>query len=247
MPRGGSLILETGRIQIRPDSIPKGIDVPAGPYVFIRVKDTGQGMAKETQTHIFEPFFSTREHRRGLGLASLFGLLKQNHGDIHVKSAPGRGTTFTIYLPESAGQPHVSVNMRVTDIRNLGGSENVLVVDDERVVRMLMVRVLNSAGYQVMEASSGRRALEQVRMFGSRIRLLITDELMPRMKGSELAEQVEALVPGTPILYMSAYPSDEFRDKLARPDDVDFLSKPFSPKRLLLTVREILERKSQAG
>ncbi len=244
MPRGGTLGLETDHVRLgaappdRPDAL------PPGPYVVIRVMDTGVGMDAATQARIFEPFFTTKEPGKGtgLGLSMVHGIVRQHGGVIHVRSVVGGGTTFEIYLPQVEAVAETGGDeTRVTQPAT--GHETILLVEDEDDVRALAREVLERQGYTVVEASDGALALQVYEKERARIDLILTDVVMPRMSGREMVDRVRATRPDMRVLYMSGYTGDA----IVRHGVVDasllLLGKPFTPVALVTKVREVLDRK----
>ena len=246
MPTGGELVIETAMAQVGDGPQPEdaGVEMAPGGYAVLSVRDTGRGMDRVTLANIFEPFFTTKDVGRGsgLGLSTVYGIVKQSGGYIWASSEPGQGSTFRIYLPETA--PTVERG-RVTEAHPQPGSapgrgELILVAEDEEQVRRVAARALMEAGYQVVEAANGREALEQAARAPARIRLVLTDVVMPEMSGRELAERLAILLPGTPVLFTSGYTDGEIvRRGLLAPES-DFLAKPFSPDAVVRAVRERL-------
>ena len=242
MPQGGRLTIMTANLELHDLIRSKTHHVPPGSYVVLSVTDTGCGMDAATQAKIFETFFTTKEKGRGtgLGLATVYGIVEQSGGHIEVISVQGRGTTFMIYFPrvEGVGQP---VEPEVSLQKLCGGSETILLVEDERAVRDLLRQVLQRYGYTVLEASYPEQALELSQCHKGPIHLLVTDVVMPMMSGLELAGETRAMRPSLRVLYMSGY-TDNVRDL---PHVVNamssFLQKPFSPDILVHKVREVLD------
>jgi PAS domain S-box-containing protein len=242
MPQGGKLIIETANVELdeayeRRHGLPK-----TGPFVTLAVSDTGCGMEAETQSHIFEPFFTTKEQSKGtgLGLATVYGIVKQTGGDIWIYSEPGRGSTFKVYLPrvEEAAE---TVAPAQPDGRAACGSETILLVEDEEGVRKLARSVLEAKGYRVLEAGHGEEALKVAQAYQASIDLLLADMVMPQMSGSKLAHRLIALRPSIRVIFMSGY-----SDKAALQQEVlgpgtPFLQKPFTPDSLARKVREVLD------
>jgi PAS domain S-box-containing protein len=243
MPRGGTLGIETDRVELvaappdRPDAL------PAGPYAVLRVMDTGVGMDAATLGRIFEPFFTTKEPGKGtgLGLSMVHGVVRQHGGAIQVRSVLGGGTTFEIYLPQVEAAGGTSRVDEPTG-RETAGRETILLVEDEDDVRALAREVLERQGYSVLEASDGPRALRQFETGSDRIDLVLTDVVMPRMSGRELVDRVRALRPQTRVLYMSGYTEDAIVRHGVRDASTVLLGKPFAPGDLLAKVREVLDR-----
>jgi PAS domain S-box-containing protein len=242
MPRGGRLTIETANVELDEAYGRLHAAVQPGSYVMIAVSDTGVGMNGETLAHMFEPFFTTKERGKGtgLGLATVYGIVKQSGGYVWVYSEVGKGTTFKVYLPlvEEGGEARP---VPAAEPVSLVGSETVLLVEDEEPVRALSRSILESYGYTVLEAASGKDGLEVARTYPLPIHLVLTDVVMPEMGGSDLASRLEALRPGVPVLYMSGYTDDAvFRHGLLEKGRV-FLQKPFTPSDLARRVRGLLD------
>ena len=247
MPDGGRLTIRTENLPQR-HAVRRGNEMmPAGDYVLIEVGDTGVGIAPDDLARIFEPFYSTKEvgSGTGLGLSTVYGIVKQTGGFVFVDSVRGDGTTFTIYLPRhqaaaegakttrlDAGEPLVP--------RDLTGTGTIMFVEDDDAVRTFGARALRNKGYQVVEARSGEAALELIRNTGDPIHLLITDVVMPRMDGPALIREVRKADPGIKVIFISGYAEDAFRQRLDSDRDIDFLSKPFSLKQLALKVKDAI-------
>ena len=221
-------------------------DLPPGPYMALSVADTGVGMSDETQTHIFEPFFTSKPEGKGtgLGLATVYGIVTQAGGAIAVESAPGKGTTIRLVLPAvvtataSGGAPVAKVPVR--------GRETVLVVEDEQEVRRLIGVGLQAHGYSVLLAASGADALVLMRAHAAEVDLVVTDVVMPDMGGRALVDAVRALRPGLPVVYVSGYMNDDVvRQGVASAADA-FVAKPFVPSALARKVREVLDARPGA-
>jgi two-component system, cell cycle sensor histidine kinase and response regulator CckA len=245
MRGGGQLTIETLDV-VLPEGYgyeQVGIEIPPGPYVMLRVGDTGHGMTPEVKARIFEPFFTTKpaERNTGLGLATVYGIIAQSSGYISVDSEAGAGAVFTIYLPHAMGED-LSIQLAVPAEMPPGGAETVLLVEDEEAVRTLARRVLVNQGYTVLEAANGREALELATQPDVSLDLIVTDVIMPELGGQELVSRLIGDRPGARVVYMSGYSE---ADKLlpAAPDPAySFLQKPFSPENLALKVREALDR-----
>jgi two-component system cell cycle sensor histidine kinase/response regulator CckA len=241
MPRGGELFLQTQRVQLGAQAAAAAGLPGAGTYIALLVRDTGCGMDEATQARIFEPFFTTKASGRGtgLGLSTVYGIVKQSHGAISVRSQSGRGTTFTIYLPEVAERPAEAAPGGPAPPL-APGSETILLVEDEAQVRALARASLVAAGYTVLEARDGTEALALSARHPGPLHLLLTDVVMPGMSGSELARTLQARHPGLRVLYMSGYPDEALaRHGVAAPHAL--LPKPFTPERLRAQVRRILD------
>jgi CheY-like chemotaxis protein len=217
-------------------------DISSGPYVRLAVGDTGCGMQPETQAHIFEPFFTTKGVGRGtgLGLATTHGIVNQSGGSISVQSEPGRGSTFTVFLPRAAHAEVDQVPSPVARAETAKGNETILVVEDESAVREMTTAILRKHGYTVLAAPNGETATLVAGLSGAGIDLLLTDVVMPRMNGYELAQQLTARYPALKVLCMSGYAQN------AAPGpgpgrEWPFVSKPFTSSGLLEKVREALD------
>jgi two-component system cell cycle sensor histidine kinase/response regulator CckA len=244
MPTGGKLTIELANIELdKPYAIKHDL-VPPGRYVRLVVSDNGCGMDAETQAHIFEPFFTTKEPWKGsgLGLSTVYGIVKQSGGHICLHSEPDRGTTFTIYLPHTLDVLDVpqTVQTESTGVTSLGGVETVLVVDDNETVVGVVRNILERNGYTALVA---RTSGEVFRISGQHegiIHLMIADVVMPGMNGRELAERLRSARPNMKVLYMSGYLKDAYGGHGGVVEDVPFLQKPFTPDALLKKVREAL-------
>jgi signal transduction histidine kinase len=246
MPHGGSLTIETANVTLTPGDRDAIGPMPPGRYVLLAVGDTGEGMDEATSARVFEPFFTTREQGRGsgLGLATVYGMVKQSGGYIWVHSEPGRGTTFKIYLPPAESVMISRSPNRRGDLDKRQGWETVLLVEDEDAVRSLARAVLRRHGYTVLEARHGVDALRLAERHRDDIHLLLTDTVMPHMNGPDLAKRLESVRPNMKVLFMSGYV-----DRSAVPDftAVSFLPKPFTPETLARKVRLILDRTAETG
>lgn len=242
MPKGGVLKLETSNIILNKHLLPLKSQ-PVGEYIQLKVSDTGVGMEAAVKNHIFEPFFTTKEAHKGtgLGLSTVYGIVKQSNGFIWVDSKPGEGASFKVQFPR-IDQPAKSVAKEET-VSMPTGSETILLVEDEESVRRIALEVLSVLGYQVFEAANGQQALQIAEIYNRPIDLLLTDVVMPRMNGRELSEKVKALHPETAVLFMSGYNDDIISNHGALDENVQFLSKPFTPLVLADRVRQILENR----
>ncbi|MBI4765043.1 MAG: response regulator [Deltaproteobacteria bacterium] len=242
LPKGGKLIIETSNCDL--DFLHQECHpvVSPGAYVVLTVSDTGEGMDKETQSQIFEPFFTTKGVGlgTGLGLSTVYGIVKQSGGTIWVYSELGQGTTIKIYLPRASG-PLGNAETVSAPLTIPRGSETILLIEDEVMVRNSIKEGLEMTGYQVLDASNGQEALRMAQSFQDPIHLVLTDVVMPGLNGLQVAESLTAWHPETRVLYMSGYPDDAFLRKGLIQEKTDFLQKPFTPKALAFKVREILD------
>jgi len=243
LPQGGKITIETSNTYLDEAYARKHVSIRPGHYVVLTVSDTGRGMDDETKKRIFDPFFTTKEVGKGtgLGLSTVYGIVKQSQGNVWVYSEVGKGTTFKVYLPRV---DEVSEEQEVDDrVRTLPtGSETVLLVEDEHLVRDLTIELLKECGYLVITASNGEEGLRVSTEFEGPIDLMITDIVMPRMSGSELAERIAVLRPETKVLYMSGYTDDAIVRHGILDDHVSFIQKPFSADQLLVKAREVLDQ-----
>jgi len=242
MPVGGKLRIQTGNVQLDQAYTWNHPGSKVGTYVMLTVTDTGTGMDAATLTHIFEPFFTTKERGKGtgLGLATVYGVVKQSNGYIWVDSAPGNGTSFQIYLPRHVGQPAAEEQTRDSG-ENLRGSETILLVEDAEPLRKLAQTFLEAAGFRVLSAENGETALEVARRFGGAFDLLLTDVVMPGINGRVLAEQLLPRQPGMKVLYMSGYTDSFIAGHGVLDPQTHLLHKPFTDEVLIRKVRAVLD------
>lgn len=240
MPDGGCLTIETTNIDIDLAFIKSQRPVEPGPYVMIAVSDIGQGMSAEVQAHIFEPFFTTKEKGKGtgLGLSTVYGIAQQSGGSVSVYSEPGHGTSFKIYLPRIAG------NLQITETRvekaAPGGTETVLLVEDEESVRHMAQEILKLNGYRVLDASNGTEAVKVSEQHQGLIDIMVTDVVMPLLGGRQLAEKLALTRPEMRVLYISGYTDDAIVRHGVLDGRASFLEKPFTPDAFARKIREVL-------
>jgi two-component system cell cycle sensor histidine kinase/response regulator CckA len=242
MPNGGVLTIRTANATLA-SPLRRGVEeMPPGPYVLIEVSDTGFGIPKENLTRIFEPFFSTKEvgSGTGLGLSTVYGIVKQTGGFVFIDSEPGKGAQFSIYLPRHQGNAVAPARPADSgeDAADLTGTETVLLVEDEDPVRLFSARALRNKGYRVIEAKSGEAALEIIERGAEQIDLVISDVVMPRMDGPEMATKIRESHPDMKVIFISGYTEEAFRDRLTH--DVHFLPKPYNLKQLAAKVKQVL-------
>jgi len=241
MPEGGTLAVETHNVTVDKLTASAHPDVQPGRYVSISVRDSGVGMDETTREQIFDPFFTTKESGKGtgLGLATVYGIVKQSGGSIRVESEPSRGAVFTILLPRvNAPEPYVD---EATRPRPESGSGTILVVEDEESLRELIKRMLSGLGYTVLTAESAAAALEVLDSRGAAVDLLLTDVIMPGMSGARLAEAVETRYTGTPVLFISGYTDEALAHHGVLDAGIRLLNKPFTATELATQVREALK------
>jgi two-component system cell cycle sensor histidine kinase/response regulator CckA len=246
MPRGGTLTIRTVNVH-QERQLRRGHEsMPAGDYVLVEVTDTGVGIPKENLARIFDPFFSTKQlgSGTGLGLSTVYGIVKQTGGFVFVSSTPGQGAVFQIYLPRckpaDAAQPARSDMSEVAAVKDLTGHGTIILVEDDDPVRIFGARALRNKGYKVIEARGGEAALDVIRDATEAIDLLITDVVMPHMDGPGLVREVREINPEMKVIFISGYTEDAFRQRLDSDVGIEFLPKPFSLKELAARVRDVL-------
>jgi two-component system cell cycle sensor histidine kinase/response regulator CckA len=248
MPDGGKLTIETAAIRLDEAYIQKHAAVPAGNYILLTVTDSGVGIAPQHLPHIFEPFYSTKEASKGtgLGLATVYGIIKQSGGFVWVYSEPGLGTTFKIYLPDVPAESGEVPLVLVAENPAARGCETILLVEDEPAVRQSEKEFLLLNGYIVLEASDGEDALHLAANFKGKIDLMITDVVMPHMGGTKLAEQLHTSRPNLKVLFVSGYAEETVLRQGSIDISTSFLQKPFSLKTLARKIRAVIEVNSAA-
>lgn len=242
MPEGGKLTIETANVELDEEYFnDRGVSKEPGPYVMIALTDTGIGMDKKTQAHIFEPFFTTKEAGKGtgLGLSTVYGIAKQNNGYVWVYSEPGKGSSFKIYLPKAEGKVDTSHKKKSVE-EIVHGSGTLLLVEDDDMVRRMARRALEKYGFNVLEAENGEEALRVSKEYEGSILLMITDMVMPKISGLDLAKHIQSQRPEMNILYMSGYTTNSSFHNQILDAQLAFLQKPFTPKVLMSKVREVL-------
>jgi two-component system cell cycle sensor histidine kinase/response regulator CckA len=243
MPRGGTLTFETANVALGTDYAEAHPDVTPGEYVQLTVSDTGVGMSETVQRHIFEPFFTTKEPGKGtgLGLATCHGIVNQSGGHIWLYSEPGRGTTFKIYFPHAVGAAEPVPQALPRDQAIAGGTETILLVEDDRLVRRFATAALQRLGYQVIAAETGDQAIRLAEELREPVDLLFTDVVMPGTNGPEVARRVRAVHPAVRVLYTSGYTDDAIVHHGVAAEGMAFLQKPYSPADVTAKVRAVLD------
>jgi CheY-like chemotaxis protein len=241
MPQGGALTIETANVQVAPKDTRRHPEVAPGAYVVVKVADTGVGMNQEILSHIFEPFFSTKERGKGtgLGLSMAYGIVKQSGGHILVESTPQKGSSFRIYLPRVA-KAAKSAELAASALNSLQDTGTILLVEDESGVRHVVQRMLTLRGYSVLTARDGQEALQIGQNHPGLIHLLLTDVAMPVMGGRELAERLASAHPEIKVLFMSGHTEDGMVRRGVRESVINFIQKPFRAEQLLHKIRRLL-------
>jgi PAS domain S-box-containing protein len=239
MPSGGSLRIEAGNAEIKKPIAAYGSQIDPGSYVMLRVRDTGMGMDTPTRERIFEPFFTTKAagSGTGLGLSTVFGIVKQAGGRIQVESEPGKGSTFSVYLPRTNAELVVEP---VAMLEKASGSETILVVEDQEALRRLICDVLEQRGFLVLEAKDGKEAIDLAAGRKESIHLIVTDLIMPGLSGDQMVDKILTARPGIKVLFISGYGDDRIADRISRSSNTGFLPKPFTPDQFIWKVREVL-------
>jgi two-component system cell cycle sensor histidine kinase/response regulator CckA len=242
MPQGGKIFVETSEVELDQEYASRQIDVQSGQYIMLSVTDTGAGMNSETLAHIFEPFFTTKEEGRGtgLGLSTVYGLVKQSGGHISVASIPGSGSTFRVYLPKLLDPAALPQHPHSQSIQP--GNPTILLVEDEAALRKLMTKVLAGEGFQVLEAKDGEQAATICKSWTESIDMVVTDLAMPKLNGLQLKDIVAELRPTAKVLLISGYAGDVADDPTIL-TGTPFLEKPFLPDDLIRKIRQVLKGK----
>lgn len=243
MPRGGKLTIETKAVELDDAYASQHISVRPGRYVMLAVSDTGKGMDKETESRLFEPFFTTKEPGKGtgLGLSTSYGIVKQSGGNIWAYSEVGRGTTFKVYLPQVEEAVAERLNGAASAAEVPGGTETILLVEDEDMIRETTREIIEMNGYKVLEARHGGEALLISERYEDLIDLMVTDVVMPQMSGPELAERLAGLRPEMRVIYMSGYTENAIVHHDGWSGEVAFLQKPFTRDALAHKIRDVLD------
>jgi CheY-like chemotaxis protein len=247
MPNGGTIIIETANVELDQAYSDMHIAVNPGPYIMLAVSDTGTGMDAETVKHMFEPFFTTKELGRGtgLGLSTIYGIVKQSGGNIWVYSELGKGTTFKIYLPLADNDQAKSSASKQPQKAVTTANETILLVEDEEIVRKLTGEILKATGYKVLLAKNGQEAIEICQAYGGTIDLMLTDVVMPGMNGKMVADNLKPFRPEMQVLFMSGYTDDSIIHHGVLDPGTNFLDKPFTVDALTSKVSETLNRALQ--
>jgi two-component system, cell cycle sensor histidine kinase and response regulator CckA len=242
MPKGGQITLQTAQTEITNVPAELNLKLAPGPYVALTVRDEGSGISPETMPHIFEPFFTTKAEGKGtgLGLPTVYGIVKQSGGGISLSSTLGQGTSFTIYLPRLGDHSKQDRSVPYSQVA-AGGSETILVTEDEDIVRKVLDRALRKKGYTVLAANNGKEAVKISETYTKPIHLLLTDVIMPGMNGRELADSIMQKRPGLTVLFMSGYEKETIAQRGVLEPGMAFIEKSFSVESLCHKVREVLD------
>jgi len=242
MPEGGKLIIKTRNIYLDEEFTEKNLGSKQGHFVWLSVSDTGVGLDEEAQESIFDPFYTTKEMGRGtgLGLATVYGIIKQSNGNIWVDSHPGKGTVFDIFLPRSDEKISIKEKQEYPD-KKRKGAETIMIVEDQLDIRELFSKSLKERGYNIIEASNGEDALKKFEKYKKQVHLLLTDVIMPRISGPELAKQLLAKSPELKIIFMSGYADNTVAQMGVLDIDKVFIKKPFSASELLSNISKLLD------
>lgn len=244
MPKGGKLTIETKDVHLDQEYVTQYPEVEVGNYVMLAVTDTGIGMDRATLSYIFEPFYSTKgENGTGLGLATVYGIVKQHNGHIRVYSELNTGTTFKVYLPSMTQIQSQTMATPAPVVK--AKSAQILVVEDDPVVRPIISKILQKHGYKVIEAQSGEEALEIAETEHCNLDLIITDVTLPGITGVEFAHRFKAFCPDKPFIFSSGYTELATNDRHLLPRDAEFIEKPFSPSQLMAKIQKLIGQKDQ--
>jgi CheY-like chemotaxis protein len=243
MPRGGTLSIRTSYAVLDELYASAHLDVTPGPYLLLEITDTGVGMSPEVSSRIFEPFFTTKNDGTGLGLATVHGIVRQSGGHLWLYSELGLGTTFKVYLPVAASSPS-SASPVAQGEEALDGGETILVVEDNNLLRPIIAEMLEPYGYTVLTAADGVEALAVAEQHPGTVDLLLTDVVMPRLNGRELAERLLEKNPNTKVLFSSGYPADTVIQSGIAEASVAFIQKPYIAGDLLAKIRSVMRTPS---
>ncbi|HPM78621.1 MAG TPA: response regulator, partial [bacterium] len=243
MPDGGTLLIETANIDLDEDYCRRHTNIQPGKYIRLTVGDTGCGMNEEVKRHLFEPFFTTKPlgHGTGLGLATIYGAIKQAGGNIEVYSEENVGTAFKIYLPCLGGRSRTAAQTKAASSEMPAGHETIMLVEDDNLVRGLAHKVLVRLGYHVLVADHGLAALELAKGYLEKIDLLLTDVVMPGMNGQQLAEKLLLIHPEMKVVFTSGYTEDAIVHHGVLNEGLHFIGKPYSPQSLAQKIRNVLD------
>jgi len=238
----GKITILTSNVAVKDDVATKHNKITSGNYVVLSVQDNGTGMTEEVKEHLFEPFFTTKEQGKGtgLGLATVFGIIKQNNGAIIVDSEIDKGTVFNIYFP-AIDEVAEDISLEVDEKDLPSGNETILLTEDEESIREFVLDILEEYGYKILEAEDGEKALELAKSYPQHIDLLLSDVVMPTMNGQQLAEALKDCHPETKVMFMSGYTEDTAIQKGILELKTGFLQKPFTANDLITKVRKILD------